>query len=335
MTFLFYTILILAYLIFILRIACFFLELNADSRICLTLAAFVFLAGILIPLHVYLCTNVSWYGEKVVSPEISIDFKHSFLSKVDIEPLLGEGISRDEEGNYFITIIDHRIHSKDYDKTPDIEISIVPENATLRKARATLTITQLAMENPPAWFSSYVSKNQTTTLDDKFTFTIYGSKVRYNENSDVEPTKYHIVAKNKLGEVSTMLTVTRYPLYKACELYDANHPGHSAAVDIPLCKERADYIENNKPYSGSSSNSSNSNQTKPNNSSSRPNSASSTCSHYEAGRCWDSLEEEAYSQGQWDKLYGQYGDSYYESSGCDSICQSILEDAYDEGYGDY
>lgn len=65
---------------------------------------------------------------------------------------------------------------------------------------------------------------------------------------------------------------------------------------------------------------------------SSPSSSSSTCLHYEAGRCWDDLEVEAYSQGQYDKYYGNYGDSYYESDECDQLCQDILEDAYEQGY---
>ena len=44
---------------------------------------------------------------------------------------------------------------------------------------------------------------------------------------------------------------------------------------------------------------------------------------------------EAYSWGQYDKLYGYYGDSYYESDNCGQTCRDILEDAYDEGYSDY
>lgn len=66
----------------------------------------------------------------------------------------------------------------------------------------------------------------------------------------------------------------------------------------------------------------------------KSSSGTSACLHYEAGRCWDDLEMEAYSQGRYDKNYGWYGGSYYESDDCDSVCQDILLDAYEEGYAD-
>lgn len=73
----------------------------------------------------------------------------------------------------------------------------------------------------------------------------------------------------------------------------------------------------------------------PSNSSSSTPSYGNVCIHYEYGRCWDDLEDEAYDAGRWDSSYGYYGDSYYESDGCDDLCQDIMEDAYDEGYYDY
>ena len=74
---------------------------------------------------------------------------------------------------------------------------------------------------------------------------------------------------------------------------------------------------------------------KPSTNQSAPSNSSSTCHHYEAGRCWDNLEDEAYNQGQDDKYYGRYGASYYEIDDCDNLCKDILEDAYNEGYEDY
>ena len=290
--------------------------------------------------NAWLCTNVWWYGEKVVPPEISISLEKSssWAANSDLEPLLGEELIQGENGNCSVTITDHRIYVDDSDKTPDLKITITPENATLKKAGATLKITQLAMQNPPSWVNGSNNKNQVTTLDEKFVFTIDGSKIRYNENSGVEPTVYRIVAKNRRGESSATLTVTRYPLYKACVIYNSEHPGRSAADNVPLCGKRADYIKQHEASSSSNnSNFNNSDSNAPNNSgsTSKPSSAGFSCLHYEAGRCWDDLEEEAYIQGQWDKLYGDYGDSYYESNNCDHVCQSILEDAYDRGYDDY
>lgn len=289
--------------------------------------------------HAWLCTNVWWYGEKVVPPEINLGLEKSSSWAVnsDPEPLLGEVIVQDEDGNYSITLTDHRIHVDDSDKTPNLKITISPENATRKKADTTLKITQFATQNSLSWIDSSNNKNQITTLDENFTYTINGSKIRYNEDSAVEPTVYRIVAENKRGESFATLTVTRYPLYKACEIYNAEHPGRSAADDVPLCGKRADYIKQHETSSSSSNSSSSSSASNNSNNSStgKPSSSGSSCLHYEAGRCWDDLEEAAYSQGQYDKIYGHYGDSYYESDNCDYICQSILEDAYDEGYDDY
>lgn len=334
------TIIIISLLLFVIYIVFSFCSAFGEtgSVVGLILSVLILLgAG-----NAWLCTNIWWYGEKVVPPEIDISLERysSWLadSDSDPEPLLGEELSRDEDGNYFVTLTDHRIHVDDFDKTPNLKITITPENATLKKADTTLKITQFAMQNPPSWISSYNNKNQITTLDENFIYTINGSKNRYNENSAVEPTVYRIVAKNKRGESSVTLTITRYPLYKACEIYNTEHPGRSAIDDVALCKKRADYAKQHETSSdSSSSNSSNSALNNSNNSgsSSKPNSPGSSCLHYEAGRCWDDLEEEAYSQGQYDKIYGHYGDSYYESDSCDYICQSILEDAYDKGYDNY
>ena len=62
--------------------------------------------------------------------------------------------------------------------------------------------------------------------------------------------------------------------------------------------------------------------------------SSSNCLHYEAGRCWDDLEVEAYSTGLYDRQNGYYGASVYYDEDCDAICQDILDDAYDEGWYD-
>lgn len=61
---------------------------------------------------------------------------------------------------------------------------------------------------------------------------------------------------------------------------------------------------------------------------------SDSCLHYEEGRCWDELEDEAYSAGLYDARYGHYGGSYIEDDDCDAVCQDILIDAYEEGYYD-
>ena len=58
------------------------------------------------------------------------------------------------------------------------------------------------------------------------------------------------------------------------------------------------------------------------------------CYHEEAGRCWDDYEDEAYSAGTYDAMYGYYGASLDYADDCDALCRDILEDAYDEGWYD-
>lgn len=60
-----------------------------------------------------------------------------------------------------------------------------------------------------------------------------------------------------------------------------------------------------------------------------------SCYHEEAGRCWDDLEDEAYSAGQYDRLYGYYGATLEYADDCDALCREIIEDAYDEGWYDF
>ena len=64
-------------------------------------------------------------------------------------------------------------------------------------------------------------------------------------------------------------------------------------------------------------------------------STNSSCYHEEAGRCWDDLEDEAYSAGQYDRLYGYYGATLEYADDCDALCREIIEDAYDEGWYDF
>ena len=65
-----------------------------------------------------------------------------------------------------------------------------------------------------------------------------------------------------------------------------------------------------------------------------PPQQSNVCLHEEAGRCWDDLEDEAYSAGAYDHEYGYYGASLDYADDCDALCRDILEDAYDEGWSD-
>lgn len=59
-----------------------------------------------------------------------------------------------------------------------------------------------------------------------------------------------------------------------------------------------------------------------------------SCYHEEDGRCWDDLEDEAYSAGLYDSQFGYYGATLEYAEDCNALCREIIEDAYDEGYAD-
>ena len=293
---------------------------------------------LLLVVHAWMCTNVTWYGEQVVAPRIVIKIDDGLFSSRS-EPLLGEEIYEcgDDADTYCVTITDHKIYADQYDNSPDIKIKIEPKNATFAKAKTTLTIKKVAVsqnKNTPSWLSAEDFKDQVTTLDDKFEYTIYGDKLRMNENSDVEPTKYVITAKNKAGTDTKTLIVTRYPLYHACALYSENHPGKSSTEDVGLCKERAEYNEKHKPSTTTTTTTTTTSKPSSSSSSNKPSSSTtgSVCYHYESGRCWDDIENEAYSSGMWDKNYGYEGGSYAPPSGCTGVCEDIYEDAYYQGW---
>lgn len=330
--------LVLVFLAILLKIWSFFCQFGRNGFILGSILCGTILLG---SLHAFLCTKVSWYGKPVVAPEISLKLKMGFWgSETGLEPLLGEEIIEGEDGDYYVTLTDHCIHYEySCDNTPDIVVEVTPEAATYKKAAATLSITKLALENQPdsgSWQSldNLDLEEQVVALDDKLTYTIDGGSLRFNESATTEPTKYRIKAKNKRDEVTKTLIITRLPVYRACELYDADQPEHSARDDIELCRERAEYVDQKSAEQRQAEE--NYNKYHDNNSSSSNNGASNhtsnTCQHYESGRCWDDLEMEAYSAGQYDKIYGGYSDSYYESGDCNAICRDILLDAYDKGY---
>lgn len=285
---------------------------------------------ILVASHAWLCANVSWYGQKVEPPAISVT--------VNGEPVLGEEAKLCDDGKYYITITDHRLYADDWDDSPDIKIQISPDSAQLKKAKLKLEVVQAAMKNPPTWISQEERKGKTDSSTSVFTYTIDGSKLRMNESAKVEPTEFIITASNVAGQDTKTLVVIKYPLYYACEKYTNDHPGHNSVDDIPLCRQRSEYSSKSTNNSNNSSNSSNSNlpsnTSKPTNNSSGSN-HSSSCTHYESGRCWDDLENSAYDSGQWDKNFGHHGGGYNPPDDCTGICLDIYDDAYYEGYDDY
>lgn len=143
-----------------------------------------------------------------------------------------------------------------------------------------------------------------------------------NQDFPLGETKFTITASNSAGEVSQVVIVRKISVSDKCTSYNNDFAKLADSLNT-YCKAWKSYIDkNNTPASST-------------NQSSPSSSTGTTCRHYESGRCWDDLEDEAYSQGQYDKHYGRYGTSHYEPDDCDSLCQDILEDAYNEGYNDY
>lgn len=160
-----------------------------------------------------------------------------------------------------------------------------------------------------------------------------------NEDFPFGETKFTVTASNSAGEVSKTVTVNKVSVAEECARYDKEYGGDfTRLVDSveEYCKAWKSYTEKkNAPQAnGASGTSPSGGAQSSNGANGNGPGASKTCLHYEAGRCWDDLELEAYDQGRYDKTYGTYGQGYYESGDCDSVCQSILEDAYDEGYYD-
>lgn len=143
-----------------------------------------------------------------------------------------------------------------------------------------------------------------------------------NQRFSFGETKLVITASNSAGEVSKTIIVNKVSVAEQCAGYGGNFEN--------LVSSMKSYCSSWQTYNNHSTNTSIVQSTS--NSSSKANSSSSACAHYEAGRCWDDLENAAYGQGQYDKTYGSYGKSYYETENCDSTCQDILDDAYNEGY---
>lgn len=163
---------------------------------------------------------------------------------------------------------------------------------------------------------------------------IDGSITLNNQDFPKGETKFTVTARNSVGEVSKTVIVNKVSVAEECARYDKEYNGDfTKLVDAVerYCKAWKSYTEKNQKE-----------QSKPSNTgtpsggvtSSSGSATSRTCAHYEAGRCWDDLEMEAYDQGRYDKTYGSYGQGYYGSDDCDAVCDDILSDAYEEGYYD-
>lgn len=291
----------------------------------------------------------AWQIEEKAAPKISLSLSTSFLDKYDIEPLLGETITQDGNGDYYVTLTDHCIsYDNSCSNTPDIKVEVKAEGDSSKKIKAELSVTQVGMKRTsdmPFWMQSdnEYFENKVLYKGENLSYTINGDDLRFNESSynAEQPTKFIIEAKNDEGSERITLTVTKFPVYMACKQYGEEHSGSNDVNDVKLCRDRQEHLakkeaekaEKEKAEAERKNNAANSGNGTSNGGTS--GGASQTCAHYEAGRCWDDLELEAYDQGRYDKAYGRYGQSYYESGDCNSVCQSILEEAYDEGYYGY
>lgn len=132
---------------------------------------------------------------------------------------------------------------------------------------------------------------------------------------------YEIIARNSAGEVSTKLKVLVEPKNNS-STPPSSTSSHSNS-QAPSSSGATNSLSAPSPNSSVS----------PTNDSSG-SSGGSACLHYEAGRCWDDIELDAYAKGLYDQQFGDYGASQYYDDTCDRICQDIIDEAYDEGWYD-
>lgn len=178
---------------------------------------------------------------------------------------------------------------------PKVYIRVSPKTATESRANLAVTVNGEKVENNCSGDENFCHKM---------------AKV---ENGG----EYEIVAKNSAGESRTKVKVIVKP-----------------KTDTPSNLESGSSSDT-KNTNDSGSQNSNSQSTNNTQSPSVPHSPStSSCTHYESGRCWDDLELDAYTKGLYDQQFGDYGKSVYYDDDCDQTCQDILDDAYDEGWYD-
>lgn len=136
-------------------------------------------------------------------------------------------------------------------------------------------------------------------------------------------TEFTIIAENTAGKVEKRLKVTKTT--------------HRAACDADLANKTHRYcshfyqVEPEEPQKGASESETSANSNRNFTQNTTP-SSEPVCIHFEAGRCWDDIEDEAYDYGRWDKEFGRYGDGYNPPDDCTGLCEDIYDDAYHEGY---
>lgn len=286
---------------------------------------------VLLTIHAWLCSTVWWYGTKVVPPEISL----SLDASRDLDPLLGEAITQDDEGNYRVNFVYHQLDNP-Y-SAPKLNIKVTPAEASLAKGNYHFYINNqdLGLSQTIRASSDYkIITDYTIASDDVNLDTDHS-----DGTATPQTAKYIIKVSNVAGTAEKTLFITRYLLSEACANYNQAHYQDNSNNGIAACEKLLPPPASTEPAPSTPAPA----EPKPStpapsapsgSSSSRPNTDSS-CLHFEANRCWDDLELEIYDQGLYDKAYGRYGDGYYEPDDCDESCQDILMDAYDEGYYDY
>lgn len=148
-------------------------------------------------------------------------------------------------------------------------------------------------------------------------------------------TKFTVTAKNEAGEMQKDFVIIKTSVAKVCQEQGEMYDYDFAKLVEPLesyCKDWYAYVQN---QNGSSSNNNNSTNNGSGGQTGSNTSSGNVCIHYEYGRCWDDLEDQAYSSGQWDRLFGTEGDDYNPPDWCTGVCADIYEYSYYEGYDDY
>lgn len=162
-----------------------------------------------------------------------------------------------------------------------------------------------------------------------------------NNNFNHGETRFSVIAKNEAGDS----TEQKFIVKKSSVAEVCREKGQQNNNDFSnLTKSMRKYCEGWYQYE-QRKNTQNNSGTKKENTDSNSNSSSTTnpssttgsnvCVYYEAGRCWDDLENDAYDSGSWDSYFGHEGGGYNPPEGCTGICEDIYEDAYYEGFNDY
>lgn len=187
------------------------------------------------------------------------------------------------------------------DNTPNVFFRVTNEDAKLSKADLSLQI----MQGDTVYATELLGS-----------VMLEGKKLPYGESN------YQVVAKNTAGETTSWVTVTKCHTKEACVKFD---PDNQTAVCASYVS-KAQYDQRMQEWQ---------NSMVTNNS----HTTASTCSHEEAGKCWDEVDEAGYEDGMYDGITGNFEESYFDSlpeeyGDCTGLCEEVYEDAYLEGYED-